>query len=140
MNFHVRVFSPAVSALISLIISARPLVLFPLRISFSSLTRSPSVWVSPSTATFTVGSAFATRKFKVRFAVLPFFAVNVKVTSLPFVYTFVGIAGKLAAVQLHASPAWMNQLQPSRKRRLRHRHFSRNPAGRSRPCPDRKRT
>ena len=66
-----------------------------LMLSPSFSTRSPSVWLSPSTVTFTVGSAFATRKFKVRFAVLPFFAVNVKVTSLPSVYTFAGLPESL---------------------------------------------
>ena len=91
MNSHARVFFPAISFLSLLTIFAAPLVLFPLRISFSSLTRLPSVWLSPSTATFTVGSAFATRKFKVKFVVLPFFAVN----SLPSVYTFAGLPESL---------------------------------------------
>ena len=91
MNFHVKVFFPATRAFISLTSSTTPLVLFSLRINFNSLTKSPSVCESPLTETSTVGSAFATKNSNVRFAVLPFSAVNVKVTSLPSSYAFAGL-------------------------------------------------
>ena len=76
MNSHVKVFSPAISFFSSLTIFAVPLSLFLLRVSPNLSTASPSVWESPSTVTSTVGSAFATRNCKDRYASLPFFAVT----------------------------------------------------------------
>ena len=90
-----KVFFPATRAFISLTISTTPLVLFLLRTNFNFLTKSPSVCESPFTVTSTVGSAFATRNSNVKFAVLPFSAVNVKVTSLPSSYAFAGLPERL---------------------------------------------
>ena len=72
-------FFPAASRLISPTIFTVPLVLLSLRISPSSSTGSPSVCLSPSTVTSTVGSAFAMWKVSSAFFDAPFFAVRISV-------------------------------------------------------------